>query len=122
MGRPSGCRRPVETNSGSPGPVVWYASREPSRDHSYSAAPSRYGFASPPIVGTAQMLISPPLEPSCLRIQNVTNASAVNPNVRTDGLTSSRTLPRVKLWNCPEPAWVTQTSVCPSRSDRNAMN
>ena len=34
-------RLPFDTNSGSPGPGVWYASREPSRDQSNSATPSR---------------------------------------------------------------------------------
>ena len=112
---------PSETNSGSPGPGVWYVSREPSRDQSNSATPSRKVFGCPPSVGTDQMLMSPPFEPSCLRTQNVTKVpSGENPSVRTDGLTSSGALPRVKLWNCPEPICVTQTSICPSRSDRNA--
>src|SRR5437762_12593022 len=63
---------PSETNSGSPGPGVWYVSREPSRDQSNSATPSRKVFGCPPSVGTDQMLMSPPFEPSCLRTQNVT--------------------------------------------------
>src|SRR5271170_3769488 len=104
MGRPSDCRLPSDTKSGSPGPGVWYASREPSGDQSNSATPSRYGFGCPPSVGTAQMLMSPAPEPSCLRTQNVTtDPSGANPRVRTDGFTSSGTVPRVKLWNCPEP-------------------
>src|ERR1700729_2900395 len=112
---------PLETNSGSPGPGVWYARREPSGDQSNSATPSRYGLGCPPSVGTAQTLILPPFEPSRLRTQNVTREpSGENPNVRIDGLTNSGTLPRVRLWNCPEPACVTQTSICPSRSDRKA--
>src|SRR4051812_6503296 len=91
-------RLPSDTNSGSPGPGVWYARREPSFDQSYSATPSRYGLDGPPSVGTAQMLISPPLAPPCLRTQNVTNApSGENPKVRTDGFTNSGALPRVKL-------------------------
>src|SRR5260370_12285978 len=123
MGRPSDRRLPFDTNSGSPGPGVWYASREPSCDQSSSAQPSRYGPGSPPSVGTAQMLMSPPLEPSFLRTQNVTKEpSGENPKVRTDGLTSSSALPRVKLWNCPEPTCVSHTSICPSRSARNATN
>src|SRR5208282_2490744 len=121
MGRPSDRRPPSETNSGSPGPGVWYASREPSRDQSNSATPSRYGRSGPPSVGTAQTLMSPLLEVSRLRTQNVTREpSGENPRVRTDGLTNSSALPRVRLWNSPEPTWVTQTSVGPSRSDRNA--
>src|SRR4029077_2548908 len=121
MGCPSDRRLPSETNSGSPCPGVWYASWEPSCDQSNSATPSRYGFGCPPSVGTAQTLMSPPLEPPCPRTQNVTKEpSGENPRVRTDGLTSSVTLPRVKLWNCPEPTCVTQTSICPSRSERNA--
>src|SRR6266699_1629373 len=123
MGRPSDRRLPSDTNSGSPGPGVWYASREPSRDQSNSATPSRYGLGSPPSVGTAQMLMSLPVEPSCLRTQNVTKElSGENPRVRTDGLTSSGALPRVQLWHCPEPSCVTHTSIFPSRSDRNATN
>src|SRR6266852_4319768 len=115
------CWLPSLTNSGSPGPGVWYASREPSWDQSNSATPSRYGLGFPPSVGTAQMLMSPPLEPSGLRTQNVTrDPSGENPRVRIDGLTSSGALPRVKLWNSPDPTCVTQTSICPSRSDRNA--
>src|ERR1700719_4425508 len=98
MGRPSDRRLPFDTNSGSPGPGVWYASREPSWDQSNSATPSRYGLDSPPSVGAAQMLMSPPLKPSRLRTQNVTKApSGENPRVRTEGLTSSGALPRVKL-------------------------
>src|SRR5580704_770955 len=63
----------------------------------------------------------PLLEPSCLRTQNVTSEpSGENPGVRSNGLASPATLPRVKLWNSPEPACVTHTSICPSRSDRNA--
>src|SRR6266852_1337257 len=123
MGFPSGRSLPSDTNSGSPGPGVWYASREPSCDQSSSATPSSYGLGCPPSVGTAQMLMSPPLGPPFLRTQNVTKEpSGENPTVRTDGLTSSGALPRVKLWNCPEPTCVTQTSICPSRSDRNATN
>src|SRR5205823_7540789 len=102
MGRASGGVAvpgvPSDTNSGSPGPGVWYASRELSRDQSYSATPSRYGLGSPPSVGTAQMLMSPRLEPPCLRTQKVTKEPSVeNPRVRTDGFTSSGALPRVKL-------------------------
>src|SRR3981189_3328777 len=124
MGRPSDRRLPSDMNSGSPGPGVWYASREPSCDQSNSATPCRYGLGSPPSVGAAQMLMSPLpplLDPSCLRTQNVTREpSGENARVRIDGLTSSGALPWVKLWNSPEPAWVTQTSICPSRSDKNA--
>src|ERR1035441_6057823 len=72
MGRSSDRRLPSVTNSGSPGPGVWYASREPSRDQSNSATPSRYGLGGPPSVGTAQMPMSPLLDPSFLRTQNVT--------------------------------------------------
>src|SRR6202166_2096655 len=98
MGRALACRPPSTTNNGSPGPAVWYASREPSWDQSNSAAPSRYGLGCPPSVGTAQMLMSPPPEPSGLRTQNVTkDPSGENPTVRTEGLTSSGALPRVKL-------------------------
>src|SRR5580698_1217749 len=98
MGRPSDRRLPSDTNSGSPGPGVWYASREPSRDQSNSATPSRYGLGSPPRVGTAQMPISPLLELPGLRTQNVTkDPSGENPKVRIDELTSSGTLPWVKL-------------------------
>src|ERR1017187_6259096 len=119
MGRSSGRRLPSDTNNGSPGLGVWYASREPSLDQVDSATPSKYGFGYPPSVGTAQMLISPPAPP--LRTQNVTkDASGENPKVRTDGLTSWASLPWVKLWNCPEPTCVTHTSGCPSRSDKNA--
>src|ERR1700759_4496821 len=121
MGRPTGLSVPSETNSGSPGPGRWYVSREPSRDQSYSATPSRYGCGCPPSVATAQVLISPPSEPSCLRTQNVTSeSSGEKPSVRTEGLASPGTAPWVRLWNCPEPTCVTQTSICPSRSDRNA--
>src|SRR5271156_4068983 len=103
MGRPSDRRPPSDTNSGSPGPGVWYASREPSRDQSNSATPSRYGLGSPPSVGTAHMPMSPPLEPSVLRTQNVTrDPSGENPRFRIDGLTSSGTVPWVRLWNSPE--------------------
>src|SRR5260370_16221241 len=120
MGRPADRRLPSDTNSGSPGPGVWYASREPSGDQSNSATPSRYGLGSPPSVGTAQMLMSPPLDPFCLRTQNVTKEpSGENPKARIDGLTSSGALPRVKLWNSPEPSCVTQTSMFPSRSTIN---
>src|SRR5271167_2543977 len=123
IGRPSDRRLPFETKSGSPGPGVWYASREPSCDQSNSATPSRYGFGCPPSVGTAQMPMSPPLEPLGLRTQNVTKEpSGENPSVRIDGLTSSGAPPCVKLWNCPEPTCVTHTSIGPSRSDRNATN
>src|SRR3981189_3214775 len=116
MGRPSDRRLLSDTNSGSPGPGVWYASREPSCDQSNSATPCRYGLGSPPRVGTAQMLMSPLLDLSCLRTQNVTrDSSGENPRVRIDGLTSSGAFPWVKLWNCPEPAWGTQTPICPSR-------
>src|SRR5258707_12195586 len=121
MGRPSDGSLRSDTNSGSPGPGVWYASREPSRDQSNSATPSRYGLGCPPSVGTAQTLMSPPLEPPCLRTQNVTKeGSGENPRVRTEGLTSSGALPRRKLWNSPEPTCVTQTSICQPRYDRNA--
>src|SRR3984893_16060134 len=118
MGRPSVRRLPFDTNSGSPGPGVWYAIREPSWDQSNSATPSRYGLVSPPSVGTAQMVSRPPPELFFLRTQNVTrDPSGENPRVRIDGLTSSGALPRVKLWNSPEPTCVTQTSIFPSRSD-----
>jgi hypothetical protein len=54
------------------------------------------------------------LEPSCLRTQKATSEpSGEKPRVRTSGLTSSAALPRVRLWNRPEPTWVTQTSVFP---------
>ena len=67
------------------------------------------------------MLIVPVLEPSGLLTQNVTNEpSGEKPSMRTDGFTSSGALPRVRLWNCPEPTCVTQTSIGPSRSARNA--
>src|ERR1019366_9820072 len=123
IGRPSDRPLPFDTNSGSPGPGVWYASREPSCDQSNSATPSRYGLSCPPSVGTAQTLMSPLLDPSCLRNQKVTNEpSGENTRVRSDGLASPGALPRVKLWNCPEPTWVTQTSIGPSRSDKNATN
>lgn len=39
MGRSSGRRVPSDTNNGSPGPGVWYASREPSLDQLNSATP-----------------------------------------------------------------------------------
>src|SRR6516162_9006247 len=125
MGRTSArlgeLRLPFETNIGSPGPGVWYTSREPSRDQSNSAPPSRYSLGSPPRVGAAQMLMSPVPEAFCLRSQNVTREpSGENPRVRRDGLGSSDTLPWVRLWNSPEPACVTQTSIGPSRSERNA--
>ena len=84
-------RLPFATNRGSPGPGVWYASREPSGDQSNSATPSRYGLGSPPRVGTAQMPMSPPFEPFGLRTQKVTRElSGENPRVRIDGLASSR--------------------------------
>ena len=90
--RSPGCR--LRRTSGSPGPGVWYASREPSCDQSNSATPSRYGLGSPPRVGTAQMPMSPPLEPSGLRTQKVTREpSGENPRVRIDGLASSRNTP-----------------------------
>ncbi len=55
------------------------------------------------------------------RTQNVTkDPSGENPRVRTEGLASSGIFPRVRLWNSPELICVTQTSICPSRSDRNA--
>src|SRR6267154_1844334 len=109
MGFPSGRSLPSDTNSGSPGPGVWYASREPSCDQSNSATPSRYGLGCPPSVGTAQMLMSPPLEPSCLRAQNVTKEpSGEIPSFVSDGVTSSGAIVRGRLWNCPEPIWVTQ--------------
>src|SRR5580658_1203023 len=99
MGWPSDRPPPSETKSGSPGPGVWYASREPSCDQSNSATPSRYGFGCPPSVGTAQTPISPPLKPLGLRTQNVTkDPSGEKPSVRIDGLTSSGAFPRVKLW------------------------
>src|SRR5580704_3295334 len=112
---------PSDTNSGSPGPGVWYASREPSRDQSNSATPSRYGLGSPPSVGTAQTLMS--LLPAlfCLRTQKVTREpSGENPRVRIDGFTRPEAVPWVRLWNSPEPTCVTQTSIGPSRSERNA--
>src|SRR5271165_6697501 len=105
MGRSCGLRLPSDTNNGSSGPGVWYASWEPSGDQSNSATSSRYGRGCPPSVGTAQILMSAPfaLDPSCLRDQKVTKEpSGENPSVRTDGLTRSGQLPRVKLWNCPE--------------------
>src|SRR5450631_3269679 len=115
MGRASGRSPPSDTNSGSPGPGVWYASRDPSCDQSNSATPSRYALGCPPSVGTPQMLMSPALDPFCLRTQNVTKEpSGENPRARIDGLASPGTLPRVKLWNSPEPACVTQTSIGPS--------
>src|ERR1043166_1130457 len=90
MGRRSDRQLRSETNSGSPGPGVWYASWEASCDQSNSATPSRYRLDGPPKVGAAQMLMSPPREPSCLRTQNVTKEpSGEKPKVRTDGLTSS---------------------------------
>src|ERR1019366_7022118 len=123
IGRSSDRRLPFDTNSGSPGPGVWYASREPSWDQSNSATPSRYGLGCPPSVGTAQTLISPALDPSCLRNQNVTNEpSGENPRLRSEGLARPGKLARVKLWNWPDPTCVTQTSICPSRSDRKATN
>jgi len=79
--------------------------------------------AGRPAFGTAQMpMSSPPLERSFLRTQNVTREpSGANPNARTDGLTSSGALPRVKLWNCPDTDLRhPHTSICPSRSDRKA--
>src|SRR5260370_6439290 len=98
MGRPSDRRLPFDTNSGSPGPGVWYASREPSCDQTSSATPSRYGLGCPPSVGTAQMLMSPPLEPACLRTQNVTQEpSGENPKLRPDGMTSYGARPRGEL-------------------------
>src|SRR5580693_2540437 len=113
MGRPSDRGLPSDTNIGSPGWDVWYTSREPSRDQSNSATPSRYGLGWPPNVGAAQVPVTAPPEPSSLRTQNVTSEpSGENPGVRTSGLTMSAMLPRVKLCNCPEPTWVTQTSLC----------
>src|SRR5260370_34999253 len=98
MGFPSGRSLPSDTNSGPPGPGVGYASRVPSCDQSNSATPSRYGLGWPPNVGTAQIPMSPPLEPSFLRTQKGTREpSGVNPSVRTDGLTHSGALPRVNL-------------------------
>src|SRR5204863_6206919 len=118
-----GCTSPLETNNGSPGPGVWYASRRPSRDQSYSATPSKYGLGWPPSVGTAHTLMVAAFAASRLRPQNVTSApSGEKPKVRTDGFTSSATLPWVRLWNSPDPTRVTQTSICPSRSEANAMN
>src|ERR1700675_1741391 len=112
MSRPSDRRVAPDTNRGAPDPGVWYASRVPSRDQSNSAAPSRYGLDSPPSVGTAQMLMSPPLKPTFLRAQNVTKEpSGENPRERISGLASSGALPWVKLWNCPEPTAVTQASI-----------
>src|SRR5580704_3199441 len=101
MGRAPDFTLPSDTNSGSPGPGVWYASREPSRDQSNSATPSRYGLGSPPSVGTAHIpMSSPPLGPPGLRTQNVTrDPSGENPRVRIDGLTISGALPWVRLWN-----------------------
>src|SRR5580704_9669928 len=90
MGPLCDCLPPSETNSGSPGPGVWYTSREPSCDQSNSATPSRYGLGWPPSVGTAQTLMSPPLELPFLRPQNVTREpSGENPSARSNGLTSS---------------------------------
>ena len=94
MGVPPDRWRPLETKSGSPGPGVWYASREPSCDQSNSATPSRYGLGCPPSVGTAQT----PMLPLFERTQNVTRElSGENPSVRMEGLTSSGALPRVRL-------------------------
>src|SRR5580704_4122286 len=93
MGRSPTYTLPSDTKSGSPGPGVWYASREASCDQSNSATPSRYGLGSPPRVGTAQIPMSPPLELPGLRTQNVTrDPSGENPRVRIDGLTNSGTL------------------------------
>jgi hypothetical protein len=39
-----------------------------------------------------------------------------------DGFTIFGAVPWVRLWNSPEPICVTQTSIGPSRSDRNARN
>ena len=112
---------PSDTSIGSPGPGVWYMSRLPSGDQSSSATSSRYGLGCPPNVGTAQMLMSLPVELAFFRTQNVTeDPSGENPRVRTEGLVSSGILPCVRLWNSPELICVTQTSICPSRSDRNA--
>src|SRR6266478_8741946 len=100
MGRKSDEWLPFETNSGSPGPGVWYASREASRDQSNSATPSRYCLDCPPSVGTAQTPMSLALGP--LRTQNVTKEpSGENPKVRIDGLTSSGAVTWVKLCSCP---------------------
>ena len=80
----------------------------------------QYGFGSPPRVGIAQTLISPGLVPIA-RAQNVTSVpSGEKPSVRTDALTTSFARPRVRLTNWPVPICVTQTSICPSRSERNA--
>jgi hypothetical protein len=57
---------------GSPGPGVWYERRDPPRDHSNSATPSRYGLRAPPRVDTAQMPMSPAPGLFGLRTQNVT--------------------------------------------------
>src|ERR1700722_4093676 len=98
IGFSSDRRLPLATNRGSPGPGVWYARRDPSCDQSNSATPSRYGLGSPPRVGTAQMPISLPFELPALRTQNVTrDPSGENPRLRIDGLTSSGTLPWVRL-------------------------
>src|SRR5260370_7785650 len=114
MGRPSDRWLPSETNRGSPGPGVWYASREPSRDQSNSATPSRYGRGFPPSVGTAQTLISPARALSCLRNQNVTKEpSAENPRERTNGLATPGALPRVTLHTRPEPTCLTPTPIYP---------
>src|SRR5580658_1033428 len=74
MGRSADRRPPSDTNSGSPGPGVWYTSRVPSRDQSNSATPSRYGLGSSPSVGTAQTLMSLLLALFCLRTQKVTRS------------------------------------------------
>src|ERR1700733_7272009 len=98
MGRPSDRRPPSETNRGLPGQGVWSVRRKPSHDQSNSATPSRYGRSCPPSVGTAQTLMSALFELSRLRTQNVTREpSGENPKVRTDGLTNSSPLPRVRL-------------------------
>ena len=109
------------TYIGSPGAGVWYASRWPSADQSYSAAPSRYGREGPPSSGAAQTEISGVAEPAGRRPQNVTRLpSGENPRVRTEGLTSSSGVPRVRFMNRPVPTCVTQTSIRPSRSDWKA--
>lgn len=81
------------------------------------------GLGLAPNVGAAHTLIAPPPDSEALRAQNVTTeASGEKPSERTCGFTKSVSLPRVRLWNSLEPACVTHTSVCPSRSDKNATN
>jgi hypothetical protein len=99
---------------------AWETSREPFCDQSNSATPCRYGLGSPPNMGTAQMPISVPA-PLGLRTQKVTREpSGEKPRFRIDGLTSCPKEACVRLWNSPEPTWVSHTSTCPARSERNA--